>query len=191
MYCVSDQQMDFILGDLRSLGIVTESLQQNLLDHICIIIEQGLEENGDFHQFYASTVKTFYKKSLGELEEEALFLLSYKRPLLVLGRTAFFILLFSIFIGPFAGYDIYWLVRSGWQIPFHVWGATLTYSLFPLLTLLVLLLTPDKLDPVLPKNCKILLGGSPWISILPQFSDPDVQNNFRRALPASGTASRH
>ena len=64
MYSISDQQIDFILHDLGANGIETESLQQDLLDHICIIIEQNLEEGGDFNQFYAATVKTFYKKEL-------------------------------------------------------------------------------------------------------------------------------
>jgi hypothetical protein len=70
--------MDFILNDIRSRGIKLESLQQNLLDHVCIIIEQNLEEDGDFQHFYSSVIKDFYKLELRELEEEALFLLTLK-----------------------------------------------------------------------------------------------------------------
>jgi len=39
MYRISDTQIDFILNDIRARGVEMESLQQNLLDHICYIIK--------------------------------------------------------------------------------------------------------------------------------------------------------
>src|ERR1700720_1671502 len=135
MYCLSDQQIDFILNDISSHGIKIEDLQHNLLDHICIIIEQNLPENGDFEQFYSSAIKVFYKQELREIEEETIFLLN-RRSHLALNRNKFFALLFTIFIVPFVAYDIIWLVTSkqaiGLNLPFYIWGATLVYSLFPL-----------------------------------------------------------
>ena len=55
-----------------------ESLQLNLHDHVCCIIEQNLEENGDFKSFYQKTIQTFYKDALWEIEEETLQLLTNK-----------------------------------------------------------------------------------------------------------------
>lgn len=78
MYRISEQQIDFILSDISARGVEMESLQQNLLDHICCIIEHELEENGDFESFYQKTVKTFYKDELWEIEEETLQLLTFK-----------------------------------------------------------------------------------------------------------------
>ena len=78
MYCLSEQQIDYILNDIGARGVEMESLQQNLLDHVCCIIEQNLEENGDFESFYQKTIKTFYKDELWEIEEETLLLLTYK-----------------------------------------------------------------------------------------------------------------
>jgi hypothetical protein len=78
MYCLSDEQIDYILNDIRRNGVEMEDLQQNLLDHICCIIEQNLEENGNFEHFYSATIKTFYKKELREIEEETKFLLKFK-----------------------------------------------------------------------------------------------------------------
>lgn len=78
MYQLSDQQIDFILDDISARGVEMESLQQNLLDHVCCIIEQNLEVNGDFESFYQKTIKTFYKDALWEIEEETLLLLTYK-----------------------------------------------------------------------------------------------------------------
>jgi hypothetical protein len=78
MYQLSDKQIDHILNDISARGVEMESLQQNLLDHVCCIIEQDLEENGDFESFYQKTIKTFYKDALWEIEEETLLLLTYK-----------------------------------------------------------------------------------------------------------------
>ena len=78
MYNLSDEQIAYILDDIRRNGIELEDLQSNLLDHICCIIEENLEENGDFDQFYSTTIKTFYKKGLREIEEETISLLTYK-----------------------------------------------------------------------------------------------------------------
>jgi hypothetical protein len=78
MYRISDQQIDYILSDIGARGVEMESLQQNLLDHVCCIIENNLEENGDFENFYKKTIQTFYKDELWEIEEETLLLLTYK-----------------------------------------------------------------------------------------------------------------
>jgi hypothetical protein len=78
MYCLSDKQIDYILNDIGARGVEMESLQQNLLDHVCCIIEQNLEANGDFENFYQKTIQTFYKDELWEIEEETLLLLTYK-----------------------------------------------------------------------------------------------------------------
>lgn len=78
MYCLSDKQIDYILDDIGARGVGMESLQQNLLDHICCIIEQNLGEDGDFESFYQKTIRTFYKDALWEIEEETLILLTNK-----------------------------------------------------------------------------------------------------------------
>ena len=38
-----------------------------------------------------------------------------------------------------------------------LWGQSLVFAIFPVLVLLILYLTPDSLDPVIPQKCKILL----------------------------------
>jgi hypothetical protein len=78
MYQLSDQQIDYIFNDISARGVEMESLQLNLHDHVCCIIEQNLEENGDFESFYQKTIQTFYKDALWEIEEETLQLLTNK-----------------------------------------------------------------------------------------------------------------
>lgn len=175
MYRISDQQIDFILADLTARGIRIGSLQQNLLDHICIMIEQNMQPDGDFEEYYHTAIKAFYKKELREIEEETVFLLT-ARNRLVLSRNQFFLLLFTLFIGPFIGYDVAWLVTSGkaagWLIPMEIWAPTMVFSLFPLLILLVLYFTPERLDPLVPRRSRILLGFDPFIKVIPGGPDP-------------------
>jgi hypothetical protein len=78
MYCINDKQIDYILNDIRARGVEMEDLQYNLLDHICCLIEQNLEENGDFEGFYKKTIPKFYKHELWEIEEETITLLTFK-----------------------------------------------------------------------------------------------------------------
>ncbi|CAN5416152.1 hypothetical protein BH11BAC2_BH11BAC2_26070 [soil metagenome] len=78
MYTISESQIEFILNDIRRNGIELEDLQQNLLDHICCIIENEFVENGDFEQFYYSTARKFYKNSMREIENETISLLIHK-----------------------------------------------------------------------------------------------------------------
>ena len=78
MYCISDQQIDFILDDISARGVKMVSLQQDLLDHVCCIIEQNLDEDGDFESFYFSEIAKFYEKQLSEIEDETINLLIHK-----------------------------------------------------------------------------------------------------------------
>ena len=177
MYCLSDQQIDLILTDIRSQGITTESLQNDLLDHICILIEQNLEADGDFRQYYSSVIKSFYRQELREIEEETSFLLTYRHHR-VISRNQFFLLLSTVLIAPFTGYDLIctWMVGLSQfrerSMPEDGWSGTLVFALCPLLILLVLFLTPDRFDPLIPKKSTILIGIKPFIKIVPAEVSP-------------------
>ena len=78
MYTLNEQQIDYILNDIRARGVKTESLQLNLLDHVCCIVEQHMQPGDDFERFYLQTITRFYKRELQEIEEETHYLLTYK-----------------------------------------------------------------------------------------------------------------
>jgi hypothetical protein len=78
MYCLNEEQITYILNDIRRNGVETEDLQLNLLDHVCCIIEQNLKENDDFEAFYKNAIKQFYRKELREIEQETIDLLTFK-----------------------------------------------------------------------------------------------------------------
>jgi hypothetical protein len=172
MYCLSDLQIDFILDDLRSRGIMTESLQNDLLDHICIMIERRLEVDGEFQQVYASIIPAFYRHELREIEVETRMLLKYRRHWAI-SRNLFFILLFTVLIGPIIGYASIctWMVHLGMEhggsYGADVWTGILVFALYPLLVLLIIILTPDRFEPLIPRKSIVLLGFSPLIKIVP------------------------
>lgn len=78
MYCLSDEQIDYILDDIRRNGVEMEDLQYNLLDHVCCILEQTLTVDTDFERTYSATIRQFYKHRLSEIEEETIQLLTFK-----------------------------------------------------------------------------------------------------------------
>lgn len=75
---ISDDELDFILGDIKANGVVLEDLQNSLLDHICCIIENEMPVNEDFYKFYAQILPRFFKKDLKELQVETENLLTFK-----------------------------------------------------------------------------------------------------------------
>lgn len=104
MYCLSEAQIGFILDDISARGIERVSLQQDLLDHVCCVIEQSLEDGGDFEHFYLQTIATFYEKELKEIEVETTHLLIHKnyyvmkKIMLIVGTMATGILGFGLLL---------------------------------------------------------------------------------------------
>lgn len=78
MFVLSEQQVSFILDDIRRNGIELEELQLNLLDHICCIIENEMKPDQNFEEFYRKIIPRFFKRELGEIQEETDLLLTFK-----------------------------------------------------------------------------------------------------------------
>jgi len=169
---LTDEQIDHIVADLYAHGIRLEGLRDNLLDHICILVEEKLEAGGDFERVYATVIPTFYRRELYELEEEALFLESLRGPHLVLSRGWFFVLAFALVLAPWLAYFAQWFFfeRPVINIPYALdaigWAVAL--DVYPLLTVIILFLTPNRFDPLIPWGSKILLGLKPLIRVLSQ-----------------------
>ena len=102
MYKVTDSQVDFILNDIEERGVKTEDVRFNILDHVCCIIENEMEGDMNFKEFYKNTIARFYKKELCEIEEETQVLLTFKnfhamkRTLKISGITSIILILIGI-----------------------------------------------------------------------------------------------
>lgn len=78
MYVLNDEQVTYILKDIRRNGIESEELQLDLLDHICCVIETEMLPDNNFEEFYRSVLPRFFKRELRELQEETILLLTFK-----------------------------------------------------------------------------------------------------------------
>ncbi|MFT6165920.1 MAG: hypothetical protein ACJAV5_000777 [Vicingaceae bacterium] len=78
MHSLSDIEVDFIESDLKSLGIVSEDLRDNLLDHICCILETEMNEDDEFDEYYRQVLPRFFKNELSEIQTETYNLLKFK-----------------------------------------------------------------------------------------------------------------
>lgn len=169
MAMLSDEQVDFIARVIRAHGIRLEDLQDNLLDHICILVEQGLEPGGNFEEVLAKVLRSCYRKELYELEEEALLLASVKGPRLVLSRGQFFRFAFGVLLAPYALYFLlallHWLPADYDVFPNVLFRWTLIGCFWPLVSLAVIYLTPERFDPLIPRHAKVLLGGGSLIRV--------------------------
>jgi hypothetical protein len=78
MVSVSAKQIDFILDNIAERGIESEDLQDNLLDHICCIVENEMNTEDDFYEFYERILPRFFTDELREIQEETDKLLTFK-----------------------------------------------------------------------------------------------------------------
>jgi hypothetical protein len=108
MYSITDEQIEFILNDIKQRGVKIESLQLNLLDHICCIIEKDPEAEHDFEKVYEKTIRTFFKTELAEIEKETLILLKFKH-YYAMKRVLYLLLFLSI------SYNIYVITSESYK----------------------------------------------------------------------------
>lgn len=78
MYKITEKEIDYILKDIKANGVILEDLQNNLLDHICCIIEHEMTENEDFYKFYRKILPRFFKNELKEIQVETEKLITFK-----------------------------------------------------------------------------------------------------------------
>jgi hypothetical protein len=104
MYKITDRQVNFILDDIEKRGVVTEDVRYNILDHVCCIIESEMDGEMNFNEFYKNTIARFYKKELGEIEEETQNLLTFKnyyimkRTLKISGITSIILIMIGVIL---------------------------------------------------------------------------------------------
>jgi hypothetical protein len=157
---LSEKEIDFIEADLIRKGIVTKSVRDNLLDHICILFEEQAAMEEDFITAYNNLIRRFYLNDIREIELGARLAVLSRRHL-ILTKSEFFVSLLLMMVVPIA---VYLLSFSDLQK--DVWGPVLAYATWPLCSLIVVFFIPDKLDPPLSKNSRIAIGFRPLISII-------------------------
>ncbi len=78
MLSLTEEQITFIENDIRVRGITSPDLSIDLLDHICCLIENELDEYRNFETVYEQTLLLFGEKGLKEIQDETNRLLTFK-----------------------------------------------------------------------------------------------------------------
>lgn len=78
MAIIKDEYIDFILNDISKKGVVINDLKENILDHVCCIIEKEMPADADFYTFYEEVIPRFFNNDLKEIQKETDYLLSSK-----------------------------------------------------------------------------------------------------------------
>ncbi|HTF19508.1 MAG TPA: hypothetical protein VK658_15630 [Chryseolinea sp.] len=75
---LSEDQVNLIRSRLQNGGMQLSSLQEDVLDHLCCVLEHG-DSSLDFEERLEDAIKELAPNGLSSLERETLFLLSHKR----------------------------------------------------------------------------------------------------------------
>jgi hypothetical protein len=108
-YSLSEEQIDFILADIKKRGIEIEKLQINLLDHICCLLEEKMKEGDDLETCYKAIIEDFHENGMKGLQKETKGVLR-SRHYYKSKNLLYFIFIVSI------GYNIYSISMLSWSI---------------------------------------------------------------------------
>ncbi|MEQ8242222.1 hypothetical protein [Fulvivirga sp.] len=75
---LSPLQVDLIKGDIRQNGIELRELQDDLLDHICCILEYEGNEASPFDEVYERVKRQFFPDGYREIQEQTNYLITQK-----------------------------------------------------------------------------------------------------------------
>lgn len=75
---LSPLQVDLIKGDIRQNGIELKDLQDDLLDHICCILEFEGNESSPFEEVYEKVKATCFPDGYREIQEQTNYLITQK-----------------------------------------------------------------------------------------------------------------
>lgn len=81
---LSDKQIDWIAKDLKKRGLTYQPLKEELLDHICCVMETNHSEKVEesFEVKYQKVISNFGEKGVEHIQSETLHLLTYKKQIM-------------------------------------------------------------------------------------------------------------
>lgn len=76
---ITDEQVDFIEKQIVASDVKSKSLRDDLLDHMCCLIEMETKKGLSFDQAYQKAFLQTSPNGYGEIQNETLFLLNYNK----------------------------------------------------------------------------------------------------------------
>ena len=75
---VIDSNVERIKSDLLDQGLTYDRLQEDILDHVCCMVEEEMMEGNDFESSYSLAISSIGKNTLKNLQHQTLLLLDKK-----------------------------------------------------------------------------------------------------------------
>jgi hypothetical protein len=75
---LSEEQVEYIRSRVKHGGIGITALQDDVLDHLCCVVELKMEEDIPFDVALTKAIQEFAPEGLAEIEQETLLLLNAK-----------------------------------------------------------------------------------------------------------------
>ncbi|MBL7888147.1 MAG: hypothetical protein JNL24_01270 [Bacteroidia bacterium] len=157
MFSLTEEQIAFIENDIKIRGITSPDLSIDLLDHICCLIENELDEYRNFDAVYQDVLSRFGEKGLKEIQLETNRLLTFKH---------YYIMNSTMKI---SGYVSSLLILAGAIFKFNHWpGASIMMvtGMFFLTVLFLPLLFILKFKSTAESNRSILLSTIAFVSAI-------------------------
>lgn len=150
---LTDEQIAAIQDNIEEAGITLDSLKEDLLDHICCVIEHEMKQGEGFEEAYARAIYQLSPKGLDKIQGETLFLLNFNK-IIRMKKVMYAIGLLSSIC-----------VAIGWfMLLLHLPGARplFNYGFLALVLIFVPMLAFDRykvsISQALSERLKIILG---------------------------------
>ena len=163
MVKLTDEQVEFVLNEIKARGVTIEDLQYNLLDHMCCIIENEMRDEDDFYQFVNAVFPRFFNENLVEIEKETILLVTFKNYYAMKKTMYLTSVLVTAFMILFSLFKIFHLPGAG---ALFVITVVLFSSLFLPLVILIKLKDESKKTEKMVYSFGFLLGISTSIGVL-------------------------
>lgn len=101
---ISSQEISFIQEDLQKRGLTYQTLQVEILDHLCCVIEEKMDEGMSFQEAYTKSITLFGEEELPEIQSQTLKVARtsspiWKRALVWTSSVAACLSFFMVFAG--------------------------------------------------------------------------------------------
>jgi hypothetical protein len=163
MVKLTDEQVEYVLNEIKARGVTIEDLQYNLLDHMCCIIENEMRDEDDFYQFVNAFFPRFFNENLVEIEKETILLVTFKNYYAMKKTMYLTSIMVTAFMILFSLFKIFHLPGAG---ALFVITVVLFSSLFLPLVILIKLKDESKKTEKMVYSFGFLLGISTSIGVL-------------------------
>ena len=93
---ITDQQMQVLEQYVAQHGVTERTLQEDLLDHMCCLVEEAILEGKTFTEAYTIVQQAFPAPDLHTIQQDQTYLLNHN-PLTAMKRLFYWVLFLTIF----------------------------------------------------------------------------------------------